>query len=183
MIRIGLDLSLNSPGISLQTQEGKIISYFVPQRKRERALHFKSTKIEIHPLYGYSKEFSSVEKYSWIWEQLHVILQKYEFKHIHVAIEGYAYGKNTGHSHKLAELGGVIRYQLHQHQIPYTVFAPSKVKKEWTGKGNANKIQMHEALIAKQFPNLLHIFQIKSKTNIKPVEDITDSIALLHCIK
>lgn len=59
-----------------------------------------------------------------------------------VVIEGYSYGSHSSHAHELGELGGVIRFDLHQARIPYVDIPPALLKKFATGKGNAGKDQM-----------------------------------------
>lgn len=56
-----------------------------------------------------------------------------------VIIEGYSYGSKGRAITGLAELGGVIRYRLENLGIPYTVAAPTSLKRYATGKGNSKK--------------------------------------------
>lgn len=62
-----------------------------------------------------------------------------------VVIEDYAFSRADAHSHQVGELGGVIRLQLHEAEVPWVAVVPSSLKKYATGKGNANKAAMLQA--------------------------------------
>lgn len=57
-------------------------------------------------------------------------------------IEGYSYGARGNALFELAELGGIIRWELHKSGIPWLVVPPSSLKRYATGKGTANKTAM-----------------------------------------
>lgn len=61
------------------------------------------------------------------------------------AIEGYGYNSQNGND--LAELGGVVKFELHleRHRPPLLV-APSRLKKWVVGHGKAEKDQMRLAV-------------------------------------
>lgn len=63
-----------------------------------------------------------------------------------VFIEGYAMGtaRQAG-TYAIGELGGVVRYTLWRHQIPYVDVPPATLKKFATNKGNAGKPDMLDA--------------------------------------
>lgn len=56
-------------------------------------------------------------------------------------IEGYAMGQKQG-SHQLGEIGGVIRVELAEREIPYVEVSPTRLKKYFTGHGGADKDRM-----------------------------------------
>jgi Holliday junction resolvasome RuvABC endonuclease subunit len=61
-----------------------------------------------------------------------------------VVIEGYSY--NTTHAaHVLAELGGIVRWELWRSGIPYMVMAPGALKRYATGNGGCDKDAMVDA--------------------------------------
>ena len=66
-----------------------------------------------------------------------------------VALEGYAFAKRSSHAHAQGELGGVIRLQLYQANIPYVEIPPTNRAKFATGKGNANKAEVVSHISAK----------------------------------
>ena len=65
---------------------------------------------------------------------------------MHVFIEGYSFGSG-GKRESMAELGGVIRLTLYDHEIEFIEVPPKTLKKFATGNGNADKIQMGVTLM------------------------------------
>ncbi len=59
-----------------------------------------------------------------------------------VALEGYSFASKGSGIYQIAELGGVVRVALHEHDIPLVVIPPACVKKYATGSGLANKLQV-----------------------------------------
>jgi Holliday junction resolvasome RuvABC endonuclease subunit len=57
-------------------------------------------------------------------------------------IEGYAYGAGGTALCDLAELGGVVRWELHRADVPWIVVPPASLKCYATGKATANKTEM-----------------------------------------
>lgn len=58
-----------------------------------------------------------------------------------IAIEDYAFSRG-GHAHEAGELGGLVKYRLIVHELPYVLIGPSSLKRFATSKGNCNKIEM-----------------------------------------
>jgi Holliday junction resolvasome RuvABC endonuclease subunit len=64
-----------------------------------------------------------------------------------VAIEGYALKVPRaagGKAHDRAELGGLVRWWLYRHNIPFIIVVPTSLKMFATGKGDSDKIAMCE---------------------------------------
>jgi Holliday junction resolvasome RuvABC endonuclease subunit len=66
-----------------------------------------------------------------------------------VVIEGYAFSARNSQSHKIGELGGVIRLALHEMDIPYIEVPPTCRAKFATGKGNSAKTEVVSAVSAR----------------------------------
>jgi hypothetical protein len=96
----------------------------------------------------------------------------------HVFIEDYSYG-STGMVFHIAENCGLLKYKLHKHNIPFTLIAPSKIKKFATGKGNANKNIMYDTFKANEGVDLKGEFGTKTKNSMSPISDIIDSYYIL----
>ena len=62
-------------------------------------------------------------------------------------IEGYSYASKGRSIFQIAELGGIVRWELYSRRLPYVDVAPSCLKRYATGKGNANKDAMIAAAI------------------------------------
>src|SRR5690554_4695228 len=109
---MGLDLSLTSTGLVIVTPDETVLSRAIKSKSKgeERLLHIK--------------------------EQINNELT--EYCPDLVVLEGYAFmanGRITG----LAELGGVIKAELHTRKQKVIVVPPARVKKFVCGKGNAKK--------------------------------------------
>jgi len=64
-----------------------------------------------------------------------------------VVLEGYSFGSQGRAVFQIGELGGIIRFWLWGHHIPYVDVAPGTLKKFATGKGNSPKDAMIAAAI------------------------------------
>lgn len=64
-----------------------------------------------------------------------------------VVIEGYAYGAKGQAVYQIAELGGIVRFWLYQHEITAVEITPATLKRFITGRGNANKDEVLAACI------------------------------------
>lgn len=81
-------------------------------------------------------------------------------------VEGYAYGGKALAA--LAEMNGIIKFNLTLNEVPFDNIAPTTVKKQITGNGRAKKEEVREAL--SKFP----IFEGYEFQN----EDESDSAAV-----
>ena len=63
----------------------------------------------------------------------------------YVGLEGYAYGASGRAIFQIAENCGLLKYKLWEAGIAVDVIPPTKVKKDATGKGNADKRKMVDA--------------------------------------
>jgi crossover junction endodeoxyribonuclease RuvC len=64
-----------------------------------------------------------------------------------VVVEGYSFGSRGNTLFQIAELGGIVRFDLCRNGTPYVDVAPGTLKKYATGKGNAGKDEMIAAAI------------------------------------
>lgn len=64
-----------------------------------------------------------------------------------VVIEGYSYGSRGQSVYQIAELGGIVRFWLYQHELATVEVSPSTLKKFATGVGNCGKDAMLAAAI------------------------------------
>jgi len=91
-----------------------------------------------------------------------------------VGLEGYSYG-SKGRVFHIAENTGVLKYKLYQNSIPVDIIAPTTVKKEATGKGNADKKEMHKYFFVETGEDLKRKITPLKKNVTNPVSDIVDS--------
>lgn len=129
---IGLDLSLNSTGMAVITNQNKEYTNTITTNNK------------------------GINKIIEIKKRIINIIKKYEEEEIIIGIEGYGY--NTVYAHKIGELGGVVKTALIE-EFPgckIVIIPPAVVKKYITGSGNAKKEQMLLKLFikfGKQFKN------------------------------
>ncbi len=87
-----------------------------------------------------------------------------------LAIEAPFYGKNVQSMLKLGRAQGVAISACLNKEIPFTEYAPKKIKQSITGNGNASKEQ-----VAKMLQTLLKIDKLPKKL------DATDGLAAAVC--
>ena len=100
------------------------------------------------------------------------VIMKYDCDQ--VALEGYSFG-SKGKVFHIAENTGVLKYKFFQKSIPVDIIPPTTIKKFATGKGNADKVKMHESFMKETDKNLHEIITPLKKTISNPVSDIVDS--------
>jgi crossover junction endodeoxyribonuclease RuvC len=116
---LGLDLSLTATGIALVGDEP------LPERSYRLA--------SPGPMRG-------VERLAWLGSEVTgaVAMTRPDF----VAIEGYSFGARGNAVFQLGELGGVVRFLLHQQGMPVVEVPPGEWRKQLFGKGNLAKDQV-----------------------------------------
>ncbi len=78
-----------------------------------------------------------------IYEDLHTVFQ--EFKPDLVAVEQLFFYRMSS-TIKVAQARGVLMLVLAQHDLPYLEFTPAQIKQALTGYGNADKLEVQEAV-------------------------------------
>ena len=182
-MKIGIDYSLSSPGVCVNTSEGEFkyedcTFYFLTNTKKynttfKEKIAFGTSAVEFigspHQLYT-----SEPERYNQISDWVIDIINSYVFwqeKPI-IQIEDYSYG-STGRVFHIAENLGLLKYKLKMEcGWDYTLLPPSVIKKFATDKGNANKDLMLEAFEKDTSVNLELLFDTKSKS---PITDVADA--------
>jgi Holliday junction resolvasome RuvABC endonuclease subunit len=183
----GLDLSINSPGLSIINTDGAIItSYFFPVLKRHIGVSSESKVQLLDKTYTYKissfchqqlKKLNTFQKFHLIQKYILSVLKSNQIKHIY--IEGYAYDAKCSSATKIHELGGIMKYGLYENNITWSLLAPTSLKKQYTGSGRSDKFQMYKTFIDMGMPDLKHIFATQNCKGIPtPVQDIVDSFAL-----
>lgn len=66
-----------------------------------------------------------------------------------VVVEGYAFSARNSQSHKIGELGGVIRLLMYEMDVPFVEVPPTSRAKFATGKGNAAKSEVISSISAR----------------------------------
>ena len=92
-------------------------------------------------------KYKEVARLKDIRDQLSWILN--ESNTVGVVVEGYAFSARNSQSHKIGELGGVVRLLLHEMEIPFVDVPPTNRAKFATGRGNAAKTEVISAVSAR----------------------------------
>lgn len=114
MIVLGLDLSISSTGIAI-CKDGRVLeTTSVPTKSKDKWIHRIDT----------------------IWSVIFKWINTYQPDSVY--IENYSYNSIFDRE-TLAELHGVVMWELEQLQIPYHKIPPTQVKQFGTGRGQAPK--------------------------------------------
>jgi hypothetical protein len=186
-MKIGIDYSLSSPGVCVNTSEGEFryedCSFYFLTGTKKYDNTFKDNDVRYvgtgHKLYT-----SEPERYNniadWAIDIIKSHIKEYQIKeklfywpgNPTIQIEDYSYG-STGRVFHIAENLGLLKYKLKMEcGWDYTLLPPSVIKKFATDKGNANKELMLEAFEKDTGVNLEVLFDTKSKS---PISDVADA--------
>ena len=184
-MKIGIDYSLSSPGVCVNTSEGEFdyedcTFYFLTNTKKYDATFCRPFVTNVRYIGTSHKPYTSEpERYSQIADWAINIIKSYgdattgmnRIKPT-IQIEDYSYG-STGRVFHIAENLGLLKYKLKMEcGWDYTLLPPSVIKKFATDKGNANKDLMLDAFEKDTGTNLAQVFDTTSKS---PVSDVADA--------
>ena len=184
-MKIGIDYSLSSPGVCVNTSEGEFkyedcTFYFLTNTKKYDATFCRPFVTNVRYIGTSHKPYTSEpERYSQIADWVVDIIKSYGDATTGVngikptiQIEDYSYG-STGRVFHIAENLGLLKYKLKMEcGWDYTLLPPSVIKKFATDKGNANKELMLHAFEKDTGTNLAQVFDTTSKS---PVSDVADA--------
>jgi Holliday junction resolvasome RuvABC endonuclease subunit len=127
-------------------------------------------------MHGFKTDFSETEeeRFDNIAEWAIKILKKNNVTE--ACLEGYSMG-SKGRIFAIAENIGLLKHKMWKAGIKFVTPAPTQIKKTFTGKGNANKEAMFNALKGKFDIDLPTILQCKADAS--PLADIVDAFALV----
>jgi hypothetical protein len=187
-MKIGIDYSLSSPGICVNTSEEEFryedckFYYLTNTKKYEgtfkEKMAFGTSAVEYigAPHRPYNSE---PERYNNIANWAIDIIKLYGDAKTGInrikptiQIEDYSFG-STGRVFHIAENLGLLKYKLKiECGWEYTLIAPSVIKKFATDKGNANKEIMLSAFQGDTGVNLGELFDSSAKS---PISDVVDA--------
>ena len=185
-MKIGIDYSLSSPGICVNTSEDEFRYedckfYFLTNTKKyvgtfKEKIAFGTSAVEYIGT-PHKPHNSPPERYNNIanWAIDIIKSQKkdsWSLEQPIIQIEHYSYG-STGKVFHIAENLGLLKYKLKiECGWDYTLLAPSVIKKFATDKGNANKELMLGAFQEDTGVNLELLLDSSIKS---PITDIADA--------
>jgi len=173
MILAGLDYSITSPGLT-------IVNTQKPLRFENMEMFFVTTK---KALVGDFKNLHGFQYPEWkcAEERYHKLAQMYfgilkRFGVDVLMLEDYSYS-SSNQTLNLAEALSVLKQFMWESGLNYFSIPPSKLKKQSTGKGNADKSTMIRSFYSREKCQTFNeILGIKSeKVDAKPIDDLVDS--------
>jgi Holliday junction resolvasome RuvABC endonuclease subunit len=165
---IGIDYSLTSPAICVCRGSFKFdnckIYYLTNVKKYEG--DFYNGKINGRLHLPYTTETQRHDQISsWALSIIGTSIHN-------IFIEGYSFG-SKGLVFNLAENMGTLKHKLYKLNKRFDSIVPGQVKKNATGKGNADKLKMYEQFVKDTKIDLMKEFD-QSKLN-NPVTDVVDA--------
>jgi hypothetical protein len=213
MTYIGIDFSLNSPGVCVQNQNGDyhFISFFNFGNRKwgtkiPKAFSTHEELMNLNLIHGVyynrdvnDKDFLKRERQKLVDAQkisnllIDKITDFIDERSVNISLEGFSYGSKGNSFIDIVQYNSFLRYSLVQRYgvSNISIFQPSHVKK-LAGKGNANKHYMIKAfqdnvLDDKNLKRSMFWKWIKdkdfSKDIPKPIDDIVDSYFILNASK
>jgi hypothetical protein len=213
MTYIGIDFSLNSPGVCVQNQNGDyhFISFFNFGNRKwgikiPKAFSTHEELMNLNLIHGVyynrdvnDKDFLKRERQKLVDAQkisnllIDKITDFIDESSVNISLEGFSYGSKGNSFIDIVQYNSFLRYSLVQRYgvSNISIFQPSHVKK-LAGKGNANKHYMIKAfqdnvLDDKNLKRSMFWKWIKdkdfSKDIPKPIDDIVDSYFILNASK
>jgi hypothetical protein len=175
MILAGIDLSLNSPGITIY--EGDPLKFCWTECYFHSYSKYNISDFNNFRFYPYMKWKIDSERYMNIAQWALGLTMDCDV----IAIEGYSFQSKGRSVFQIAENGGLLKYKIWRAKIDLKIYPPSKIKKFATLKGNANKNLMYDAWLAETKFDLKKKIQPKRKL-ASPTSDIVDSYYILKLL-
>ena len=174
--KVGIDYSTTSPAICVKVTVGLPSSDW----REEWDIHYLTTikklikEVNVDQFRFIGSYLPSdfdhrIERYSHISKWAIDTLELYTVEKVY--LEDYAYAA-TGRVFHIGENTGLLKYKLMSRDILCETIAPTAVKKDAVGRGNANKQDMIDKFI--QETNIDLYKELDCRTN-NPISDIVDS--------
>lgn len=197
LIYVGVDFSLNSTAICINDGELKFINFIntdtLLTKKGDRPLaafeHHYAIKDFIDLNYcpraelpkDYAEEqIRKLKDYDYLTDLITSYLPKGSI----IGLEGFSYASNGQGYIDLVMAQSILRYKISRvKDLELVIIPPSKIKKFFTGKGNANKVLMAEAFQELKIDHPLFKYTkkntiVKGKEIVKPIDDLIDAYAI-----
>ncbi len=172
---IGIDYSMNSPGVCIFAKGSVILHGFHNDWKGKREYQFDGNDIDFFVsidtnIYEYKTE---TERFDLLATKVVSKILKFEYPLVY--LEDYSMG-SKGMIFNMAENTAALKIKLYNKGIQVVTVAPTTIKKFATGKGTAKKEQMHEAFVTKTGVNLHEVLSGPRKKKLgNPVTDLIDA--------
>ena len=175
---IGIDFSINSPSITIQSEEITKIFWLTSTKKFQTSI-----KEDRYRLMGIEANTDRNDTYRFYENNkalIYFIKGCSEPEQTSIALEGYSYG-SVNMAFRIAEATGLLKHMLFQRGYSFTVVPPQTMKKFATGSGRAEKSKIYETFLEKTNLNLEKLLNGSRKNS--PISDIADSFFLSEYAK
>lgn len=177
---IGIDYSLNSPGITIYDSEDDLYHHFFRWNNekyfnKNSNLPFRSGKNIFYPTFE-KRITKGIERYRdlALWTSDIILRTKSFERDCIIAFEGISYGSPGRVAQLAANMGSAQCYIWGYNFNNIVEVAPNTIKKFATGNGWAEKIEMISAFEAATGVDLTALFP-DYKKDASPISDIVDS--------
>lgn len=199
---IGIDFSINSPGVCIANKEGfrwisffnigeKPIEEFFSGKKipKGNITHLDISKLEMCEAYPYNRRKPSDD---YIKDSQHKLEDACKLADLIISklpeegevwLEGFSYGSKGNSFIDMIFFNAILRSKIHEKtNLKLSIASPSQVKK-YAGIGNANKEKMQKFFLERQDKDLIESTFFKyvlslDEVNIKPIDDLIDAFFL-----
>jgi len=183
----GWDLSANHAAMVGLDEEGRVIDWFLfwgTHLKPADARHVFRV-----PTFKGDNRLRDLQRLAW-WNQLFtkLVSKSEKAKPKAIALEDYAYGAGGAGHLSVAEIGGAARLAVWSAEVPLRLIDVQSVKMFATGKGNATKDQVVEAVNG-QWMKGAPFGAGRSKLSLcvtgkqNPDTDLADALTLAHMVR
>jgi len=165
----GIDYSLCSPAVVvIDTETSEAHGHYLTDVNRNAKTYdlgwFKVTG-QLH-----AHNTSPEQRYDQISDWAMAIIESCD----KVVMEDYALGAK-GKVFHIGENAGLLKWKMWKAGKPFALVGPTALKKTATGKGNADKIEMHRAFVEATGLNLVEAICPGSTKVANPVSDLVDA--------
>lgn len=180
MILAGVDYSMSCPAVVIGKQGAPfkdLLFFSFAKKKKHMSINPQIT------LFDYPEYLSEQERYDLVSDVFINVLKQHNVEK--VLMEGYSYGSNAGLVFQIAENTEVFKFKMYKDKIPFEVIPPTQVKKDFTGRGNANKGMMYTTFRDKHCLYDIHnaIGELSEPAEIgNPISDIVDAYAIWNLL-
>ena len=186
-MKIGIDYSINSPGICIETN-GR--HYFFTVQKKDSKCCRKLDMLSDVTVYVIEKEnmtdFEFQDKQTTlIVDTIEEMMKISKEKELIIGIEDYIYYSQHNSLIDIVQATTLLKYKIIKKwgEGVLNKYSPTAVKKEFSGKGNASKEDMLGAFKKMEIKTPFHQWCCSMDKGHKPEEDFIDSYAVLYTLK
>jgi Holliday junction resolvasome RuvABC endonuclease subunit len=188
---VGIDYSLNSPAVCIETlKEGKPFYNFITVQKKDNKCNRKLNMLNDVQVIVLEKdnasEFDFIDKQTdTIIQCIEQIMNLHKDKELIIGIEDYIYYSQQSSLIDIVQATTVLKYKIIKKWGEGTLnkYSPTHVKKTFAENGKASKDDMLFAYNRMKLTNPFAEWCHKLSKSHKPEEDCIDAFAVLYTLK